>query len=111
MVAVLEKVVAEDGRNETLNVMLWPGVMVVDAVRPDTLKLPPLMEARVICTLALPVFIREIVWELVKPMGTDAKLTVEGVAVRVPICAAGDDPPPERSAGWNVGGCVVLFDG
>jgi hypothetical protein len=99
MVAVLAKVVADEGRNKMLNVMLCPGEIVVDAARPDALKLPPLIEARVICTLALPVFVREMVWEFVKPIGTDAKFTLEGMAVRVPIWVAGEGAPPERSAG------------
>lgn len=93
MEAVAVVVVAEEGLKETLNETLWPGAIEVELFRPDTWKPAPTTVAREIRTLALPVFVSETVWEFAKPMGTEEKVTDDGVAERVPNSVSGVTEP------------------
>lgn len=89
MEAVAVEVPAETGLKEILNVTLWPGEITVELERPVSLNLPPTREVLEILTLALPVFLRERDCEFVRPKGTEEKLTLDGVAERVPNSVSG----------------------
>jgi hypothetical protein len=98
IVAVPANAVADEGRKETLNVILAPGAIVVEGERPDSPKPAPEMEARFTLTLALPVFVSEMVCEFTRPIATEPKLTLEGVAERLPKSVSGANSPLDRPA-------------
>jgi hypothetical protein len=68
------------GANATLNVMFAPAAMVVGSERPVELNPVPVTLAAVMVTLALPLFDNVTVWELLLPVITLPKLTLEGFA-------------------------------
>jgi hypothetical protein len=68
------------GAKSTLRVALFPAAIVVGTVRPLMLKPVPDALACEIVVLALPLFDRVIVCELLLPMTTFPKLTLDGIA-------------------------------
>jgi hypothetical protein len=71
---------AEVGVKTALNVELLPAAIVSGVVRPLVLNPAPVTVAAEIVTLAVPPFERLIVCELLVPMTTLPKLTLEGLA-------------------------------
>lgn len=73
-----------EGANCTLKLALWPTARVAGAVMPVSVYPAPLMLAREILTLALPVFVTipEMVWVL--PTVTLPKLRLARLDARVP---------------------------
>ena len=77
-------VAAEVGANAALKVVLAPAAIVAGVARPLRLKPVPEAVAADIVTLAVPVFFSVMVCELLLPMTTLPKLTLDGVAVSWP---------------------------
>jgi len=71
---------AELGANTTLNVVFWPGAMLIGSVRPEILNPAPPTLALEIVTLAVPPFCRVMVCEPLAPVVTLGKLALSGVA-------------------------------
>jgi hypothetical protein len=80
------------GLNVAVNVALPPAAIVVDCDMPEALKAVPEADAPETVTLALPVFFRVIVCELVVPVEMVPNGTLVGVADSVP-CA----PVPDKA--------------
>ena len=74
----------EVGANAALKVVLAPAAIVAGVARPLRLKPVPEAVAADIVTLAVPVFFSVMVCELLLPMTTLPKLTLDGVAVSWP---------------------------
>ena len=68
------------GANSTLNVALCPAAIVSGVVSPLVVNPAPLTAALEIVTLAVPLFCRVIVCELLDPVATFGKLALLGVA-------------------------------
>jgi len=71
---------AELGANTTLNVVFWPGAMLIGSVRPEVPNPAPTTLALEIVTLAVPLFWSVMVCEPVAPAVTLGKLALIGVA-------------------------------
>lgn len=77
-------VVAEVGANVALNVILLPGAIVDDVLRPVCPKPAPVTLICENVSVLLPLFVKIIGWELVVPSVTVPNATLDGLAE---ICA------------------------
>lgn len=101
---------AEVGANTTLNVVLWPGAILIGRVRPEVPNPAPTTLALEIVTLAVPEFCSVMVWELLAPIVTPGKLALCGVAESCPwgVGVGGGGVGGGGVGGGGVpGGCVA----